>query len=299
MSKNLSASVRQRLINHAQNSGVEVNYLWMRYATERLLYRLSLSPYTDDFVLKGAMLFLTWTDQFFRPTMDLDLLGYGEDSVERMEQIFQTLCRQSVPEDGLTFDPESVHAALIRQDQEYQGKRVTLIAHLDTVRIPLQIDIGFGDVVSPHANQVSFPTLLDFPAPHIRASTRETVIAEKTQAMVALGIANSRMKDFFDIHLLSQKFPFDGAELGTAIKATFERRRTPLPSDAPLALTNVFLSDLDKQTQWKAFLRKGRIPAIPLEELITSISTFLLPVLSHAQGKTPNPGNWKPGGPWQ
>jgi predicted nucleotidyltransferase component of viral defense system len=246
---NIVASVRQRLLSVMRETGDDANLLWRHYATERLLYRLSVSEYAGDFILKGAMLFMAWTGQSYRPTVDMDLLSHGEASSERLVGVFRDVCVLEVDPDGLEFNAKSVKAAAIREEQEYQGQRVTLTASLGKSRIYVQVDVGFGDVVTPRARLIRFPTLLDFPAPRIRAYPRETVVAEKLQAIVVLGIANSRMKDFYDLYVLARDFAFDGATLTAAIKATFKRRKTEIPHETPLALTEEFGRDDLKSVQ--------------------------------------------------
>jgi len=228
---NIAISVRQRLLNILRDTGDDPNLVWTRYATERLLYRLSVSEYAGEFILKGAMLFMVWTGKTYRPTLDMDFLGQGDDSSERLAEVFRKVCGVDVEPDGLVFDVDTVASAPIREEQEYQGQRVTLIAFLGKARIPIQVDVGFGDVVTPKAKKIRYPTLLDFPAPSIRACPRETVVAEKFQAMVMLGIANSRMKDFYDLYVLARDFSFDGNTLVRAIKATFKRRKEISPVD--------------------------------------------------------------------
>jgi predicted nucleotidyltransferase component of viral defense system len=298
---NVAASVRQRLLNIIRETGDDANLIWSRYATERLLYRLSVSEYAGDFVLKGALLFMVWTGQPYRPTVDLDLLGHGEDSSERVEEVFRNVCRVDAEPDGLLFGPETVKAGLIRKDQEYQGQRVTLVAFLGKARIPLQVDIGFGDVVTPRAEEIAYPTLLDFPAPRIRACPRETVVAEKLQTMVVLGIANSRMKDFYDVFVLARDFAFDGATLVQAIKATFQRRKTKIPVERPLALTEEFGRDSTKTVQWNAFIRKsGLEQKVPdFLEVLSQLRKFLLPLLKVGSGQGPFLSFWDAGGPWK
>jgi len=300
----LAASVRQRLLDISRRTKTEANLIWTRYAVERLLFRLASSEHAREFVLKGAMLFTVWTRQPYRPTLDLDLLGFGEDSAERVAGIFRSLCGLEVEPDGLTFDAESVKAEPMRGDQEYRGQRVTLVARLGKARIPLQVDIGFGDVVTPKAEQTVYPTLLDFPAPRIRACTRETVVAEKFQAMIALGIANSRMKDFYDLHVLSRDFAFEGRVLSSAIQATFERRRTPVPAGVPLALSDDFAADRAKMTQWNAFLQRSGLldTAPPLGEVVARLREFLLPPLvplAEGGGTAVFGMTWARGGPWR
>jgi predicted nucleotidyltransferase component of viral defense system len=297
---NVTASVRQRLLNIIRETGDDANMVWTRYATERLLYRLSVSEYAGDFVLKGAMLFKAWTGQLHRPTLDMDLLCRDKDSRERLADVFRAVCGVEVEPDGLLFDPDTVRAEPIREEQEYQGQRVTLAAFLGKARIPIQVDVGFGDVVTPRAGMISYPSLLDFPAPRIRACPPETVVAEKLQALVVLGIANSRMKDFYDLYLLTRDFAFDGAPLTRAIQATFKRRKTEIPRHTPLALTEEFGSDETKSVQWKAFVRKGGleqgIPGLP--EVLSCLREFLLPPLKAASGQALIPKDWSAGGPW-
>jgi len=299
-SPNVAASVRQRLLNIIRDTGDDPNLVWTRYATERLLYRLSMSEYAEDFILKGAMLFLVWTGQTYRPTVDIDFLGYGEDSSDRLVEVFRSICGADVEPDGLVFDVDTVAATPIREEQEYQGQRVTLTAFLGKARIPTQVDVGFGDVVTPEAKKVSYPTLLDLPAPSIRACPRETVVAEKLQAMVMLGIANSRMKDFYDLYALAGSFDFDGNTLVRAIKATFERRKTDMPVDPPLALTDEFGRDEVKSVQWNAFIRKSGLEedAPQFLELLSYLRDFLLPPMRAASGHDPIPTSWAKGGPW-
>lgn len=209
----MAASVRSRLTTLAHAQGDETEYMLMRYALERLLYRLGQSPHANAFILKGALLFVLWDGHPHRATRDLDLLGFGVPDVRRMEQVFRDLCTLPVEDDGLTFLPETVHARPIREQQEYGGIRVLLQALLGTARLRVQADVGFGDVVTPSAQETDFPTLLDLPQPHLRVYPRETVVAEKFEAMVRLGMTNTRMKDFYDLLILSREFAFDGPTL--------------------------------------------------------------------------------------
>jgi len=297
---NVAASVRRRLLNIIRETGDDPNYVWTRYATERFLYRLSVSSYAGNFILKGAMLFMVWTRQLYRPTMDMDFLGYGDNSSERLTEVFRSLCGIDVEPDGLIFDINTVNAMPIREEQEYQGQRVTLTALLGKARIPIQVDVGFGDVVTPKAMKISYPTLLDFPAPSIRACPRETVVAEKFQAMVMLGIANSRMKDFYDLYVLARDFAFDGNILIRAIKATFKRRKTNIPSEPPLVLTDEFSSDEVKSVQWRAFVRKsGLEEGVPeFRKLLLRLRDFLLIPMQAAAGHGTTSKTWAKGGPW-
>lgn len=212
--RNMAHSVFQRLLNKARANKVDFNLVLSRYGMERFIYRLSISPHQERFILKGASLFLVWKGQNFRVTRDADFLGFGDPAPAQLQDVFQSICQQQCPQDdGMIYLPDSVKAEAIREDQEYDGVRITLMGKLGNARIPLQIDIGFGDAITPKAENIEYPILLDHPAPHLKAYPRYTLIAEKFEAMVRLGIANSRMKDFFDIWLLSQLFEFDGSVL--------------------------------------------------------------------------------------
>jgi hypothetical protein len=298
--KNMVASVHNRLVKLAHERKEEYHFVLTRYALERLLYRLSRSPASDSFVLKGAMLFALWTGQRHRPTKDLDLLGRGDNSVERYQQLFQNVCKQEGEDDGLVYLAETVRGERIREDEEYEGARITLKARLGTAMIPLQIDIGFGDVITPEATAVTFPALLNFPAPMLLAYPRETVVAEKFQAAVSLGMTNSRMKDFFDLMVLAEQFAFEGPVLCRALRATFERRRTALPSEPPLALTAEFYGDDGKQKQWQAFLKKSRLDAegASLEQVAAVLREFLMPPAQAGAAREAFKRSWPPKGPW-
>lgn len=254
------------------------------------------------FVLKGAMLFVAWTGRIYRPTVDMDFLGYGEDSSLRIAEIFRSLSIMDVESDGLYFDPDTVHAGPIREQQDYQGQRITLTAFLEKGRIPVQVDIGFGDVITPAAEEIEYPTILKFPAPIVRTCPRETVVAEKFHAMVVLGIANSRMKDFFDVYVLAKDFDFDGSTLVQAIQATFQRRNTSIPTNVPLAMTDEFAHNEDKLVQWSGFIRKGGLDEhkySQLPEILALLKDFLLPVMKAAGNNTDIPHQWPKGGSWQ
>ena len=292
-------SVFQRLLGLARDRNEDFNLLLVRYGIERLLYRLSVSPYADRFILKGASLFLVWKGQNYRVTKDADLLGFGPADTNHVSAIFRELCQIPCESDGIRFSPETVKAEPIREEQEYGGIRVTLSGTLHHATIPLQIDIGFGDIVTPAPEEVTFPTLLEAPAPRLRAYSRYTMIAEKFETMVRLGIANSRMKDFHDIYLLVQMFDFDGRILATAIYKTFERRKTGL-SISPTVFHDSFAGDSSKETQWRAFIRKAspdRVPA-SLLETITFIKSFLGPVVTAIVRKESFEKTWKAPGPW-
>ena len=299
--RNISASVEKRLLNLSRQSGEDFQYVLMRYGLERLMYRLSRSVYAKAFVVKGAMLLRVWTGEQYRPTKDLDLLAILDKSPEELNQIFRDVCTLNVEGDGLVFLSETIRVRQIREDNVYGGIRVTFEARLGKIRIPLQVDIGFGDAVTPEAQQEEFPTLLDFPAPILLIYPRETAIAEKFEAIVNLGLTNSRMKDYYDIWLLSQQFDFDGANLVRAIEATFGRRRAVLPNELPIGLSIEFVLDAGKLSQWDAFVRRSRLDTkeINLEAVVKVISDFMIPPsIAAAEGKV-FLLRWTPGGPWQ
>lgn len=292
-----TASIRQRLLNLAHARGEEFQHLLMRYGNERFLARLAASPHADAFVVKGAILFSLWAGEPHRATRDLDLLGSGSAALARLEAIFRELCQATTVEtDGLIFDARSVVVARIKEEDEYEGVRITLVARLGVAKIPLQVDVGFGDAITPRPVTTTFPTLLPMPAPTLLAYPRATVVAEKFHAMATLGLPNSRMKDFFDVWLLARTYEFDGAELRSAIEATFERRGSLLPRGLPLALTATFSSDGAKRTQWKAFLGRARPNVIPpaFDAVVAEIATFVGPMI----GTEAAPARWLPGGPW-
>jgi len=293
--------VRRRLTDLARKQGEDFQLVLTRYVTERLLYRLSRSPYRDQFVLKGATLFRVWTDQIHRPTRDLDLLSKGEPSLEALTRIFREICALEAEDDGLTFDPASVSAERIKEDQQYEGVRVTCRAQLGQARIDLQIDVGFGDAVVPAPATIQYPAMLGFGAPVLRTYHRETVVAEKYQAMVMLGIANSRMKDFFDIWTLANGFEFDGASLCRSIGATFTRRNTALPNAPPLALTAEFGTDAAKVRQWEAFIKKSKLDAggVTLEQVCAFLNEFLMPPTRALAKSMGFEEKWPPAGPWR
>lgn len=272
----IGASVRARLLTLAREKGQALDLLLTRYATERLLYRLSTTPHRDRFVLKGAMLMTTWFDDPHRPTRDVDFLGYGDPAPERMLAVFREIC--AIEEnDGITFDAEALRVELIREELEYGGLRLRATALPARARITVVIDIGFGDAIEPGVEEINLPVLLDFPVPRLRAYARETVVAEKFQAMLMLGLANTRMKDFYDIWMLSRSYDFDGERLSRAIAATFERRGTAIPEDLPDALTPPFTTDAAKQRQWKAFARDLAADVPSLETIATDLAGFLMP----------------------
>ncbi len=295
------ASVRQRLINLSKVRGEDPNLVFIRYAIERLLYRISCSTQSEKFILKGAMLFATWTDKPYRPTKDLDLLGFGDSSAEQLQKIFTEICQISVEPDGLEFNPATIQITEIREDLEYPGQRIRLESKLGNARINLQIDIGFGDSIVPEPIELEYPTLLDMPSPHIKAYSIETVVAEKLETIVSKGILNSRMKDFYDLRTMAKEFQFDGSNLTKAIMATFTKRGTSIPHGNPVAFTEEFYANIDKQLQWKAFLRTSKLEEITLElpQVISEIQTFLSPPIAAAVNNESFAKKWCPIGPWK
>lgn len=273
--KNMAASVRERLMQRARSKGQDFNWLLTRYGLERMLYRLSISSWQNHFLLKGALLFDLWFDQPQRPTTDIDLLGFGSAEMAHLREVFRQVAVQDSA-DGMVFDPESVRTTEIRKDAGYSGVRINLHGHLERALCPVQIDIGFGDVVTPGAESVQFPLLLpDLPQPVLRTYPVYTVIAEKYQAMVSLGMANTRMKDYFDLWILAQHAQLDRAILRQAISATFARRSTLLPDGVPIGLSDAFVTDAAKQRQWQAFLAKNRLVAAPLAEVVGVLRALL------------------------
>jgi predicted nucleotidyltransferase component of viral defense system len=297
--RDIGASVRARLLRLAQKRGEDFQLVLTRYANERLLYRLASSAHAPHFVLKGAALFVVWTGAPHRATRDVDLLGFGDPTTARVHAVFTDLLRLAVDDDGVLFDHDSLEVGPIRAEQQYGGQRVTLTATVSSARVRLQFDVGFGDAVTPAPTLVEFPALLEFPAPLLRAYPRETVVAEKLEAMVQLGLANSRMKDFYDLVILARSFEFEGRVLARAIRATFERRTTPLPRSLPVALTPAFAEDPSKQTQWTAFLRKAGVQGeAKLPVAVEAIVDFAGPALAAAAQSEAWAATWPPGGPW-
>ena len=300
-SKNLAASVKQRLLNLSRQRGLDFNLVLTRYGVERILYRLSCSDHRDEFVLKGAILFHLWSDAPHRPTRDVDLLGRGSPDVASVGTVFREICIASVEDDGIDFDPDTIRVERIRDDSEYHGVRVRIQGWLGKAGVPVQVDVGFGDVVVPEPETVEFPVLLDQPSPKLRAYRRETVVAEKLQAMVDLGIANSRMKDFYDLRYLASHFSFDGSILQAAIQSTFSRRGETSPAGIPIALTTAFASDDSKQAQWEAFVRRSKLgeEELTLTEVVEFLGEFLLAPLAALNAADSFDLTWPPGGPWQ
>lgn len=277
--KDLAVSVRARLLKLSKENKEDFNLTLTRYAIERLLYRLGKSELREKFLLKGATLFATWEPGIHRPTRDLDLLGFGSTDQEEVRRDFIKICQTEVAPDGLNFSTDGLRVAEVREDNHYGGLRVQTTAHLGNARIPVQIDVGYGDAVTPEPAQIKFPTLLDFDPPSIRAYPIYTVVAEKTEAIVALGEINTRMKDFFDLRFLSEKFDFEGQTLIEAIRATFKRRGTAIPREIPIGLSVDFGDNPTKQMQWNAFLGRNGLAKTEFSEAISSVRGFIEPAL--------------------
>ncbi len=298
--KNVSASIRQKLLSYAHEHKTGFQQILQRFCAERLLYRLGVSDEASSFVLKGASLFLVWTGDFYRPTKDVDFLAHGSSRLADVSEAFQKICEVPFEPDGVEFLKETVEAEEIREEQEYEGVRVTLDARLGTARVKLQADVGFGDCVVPKSEKTEFPTILDLEAPNLEVYSRESTVAEKYEAMVRYGIDNSRMKDFYDIWVMAREFSFDGCTLADAIRGTFERRKTEVPQTVPVALTSEFVESTLKQTQWKAFLNRGEFKVLErdLGKVVEAIASFLTPPTEALAAGLAFGESWEPRGPW-
>ena len=293
---NLAASVHQRLLNRAKETGQSFNHLLQHFAMERFLYRLSKSEHADSFVLKGALMLAVWRIPQSRPTLDIDLLGRGSNDPDEMVAVTRAVCQQEVEPDGMSFDPDTVMGERIAEEAEYEGVRLRFRGSLGNAVVPMQIDVGFGDVIVPPPEVVEYPTLLDFPAPRLRGYSKESAIAEKFQAMGSRGLLTSRMKDFFDVWLLSRQSDFDGATLAEAIEVAFARRATPL-SQASDVLTAAFAQDEVKVVQWRTFRRRVEAPE-SLTEVVAHLAGFLGPIADALSAGRPFQGTWRAPGPW-
>jgi hypothetical protein len=294
--KNLPASVRQRLLNRAKIDNRAFSELVQYYAMERFLYRLSISAHSDRFILKGALMLRVWRSPEFRPTMDIDMLGItSNDEKSIVAQIRDIISVDAVP-DGLRFDPESVQSERTAVDADYHGIRIRFRGTLENVRISMQVDIGFSDIIYPGPEEAELPTLLDFPAPKLLCYSRESAIAEKFETLVKLGALNSRMKDFYDIWLLSRLFEFDGAKLSEAIRLTFARRGTELPTRIE-AFDESFIAS--KQIQWIAFWKRLQHDHVPASftDIVAGVKEFLEPPASGLLNSR-IPKKWIASGPW-
>ncbi len=308
MATNKAASIRQKLLNLSRERGESFDFVLQQYAIQRLLYRLSVSEYHDQFLLKGAMLFSVWTGDLHRPTKDIDLLGFGSNDIDVLVNDFKIICATEA-DDGLIFDIESIQGVLIKEDSLYQGVRVTGFAHLEKAKIGLQVDIGFGDAVTPNARLATIPSFLDFPAPIMKIYPVYTVIAEKFHAMVALGLFNSRIKDFYDIWMIAihglkegdcllggdalDGTALNGTLLVSAIRSTFNRRNTVMSTEMLSVFTAEFMQDKNKHKQWNAFLNKNRIVSDQsFENIQQGLRRFLEPAYQAAALGAEYPFKW-------
>lgn len=264
---------------------------------ERFLYRLSRSPHANRFILKGALLLKTWSIAESRPTMDIDMLGQTSNDEADIVAKVKDILEVDVEADGLTFDPDSIRTEPIAEEKNYSGIRIRFPGYLDTAKISMQIDIGFGDVVYPGPEVSLFPTILDFPAPELLCYSPESAIAEKFEAMIKLGVLNSRMKDFYDIWMLSSQLNFDGAKLAEATRQTLERRGTIIPKEVE-AFSEAFIEI--KQVQWTAFrnkLNQNHVP-VSFRDIVSVVKNFLTPVIFKLSKGTVILGSWTAPGPW-
>src|SRR5258708_13550153 len=296
--KNLPASIQSRLMSIARNSQRPYDEILKYYSIERFLYRLSRSKYRDKFLLKGALLCQGWGMSKFRPTRDIDLMGYTANRIDTLVEIVREICIHPVEADGILFNSGSVRGERIREDADYEGVRVRIQGHLGKVRLHIQIDVGFDDIVSPSPTDLKYPALLGMPSAELSGYPAETVVAEKLQAMVRLGMVNSRMKDFYDLWAMAGRFKFRGPSLQYAISQTFQHRSTAITIDVP-GLTLEFA--LGKQDQWKAFLSRSMLDDAPAElsDAIQLLHGFLIPVLNDSVEGKQFAMNWMPGGPWK
>jgi predicted nucleotidyltransferase component of viral defense system len=297
---NVSASVRARLLNVSKERREDFTLTLMNYAAERFLYRLSRSTHREQFVLKGAMLFAVRIGEQYRPTRDLDLLAMGEATEAAIDTAVREIAATKVDDDGLVFDVGTLEVHTIREDNRYGGLRAVVQARLAEARIHLQIDVGFGDAITPPATDLEFPTLLgDMPAPNVLAYPTETIVAEKAEAIVDLGISNSRMKDFTDIAMAARRVTFEGDVLVAALRATFRRRSTPLPDAEVVGLSDRFVQDASAQASWKAFSTRNRPRDFEsLVQVVSELRRFLHDPLEHARSGKPFTAKWNPSGPW-
>lgn len=298
---NIPASVRARLQNIAKETSRPFAEVLQYYGMERLLYRFSKSPYTAKFILKGALMFTAWNIPQRRTTLDIDFSARFDNQINGIEKVIKDICKVAVISDGLVFDPETVKGQRIKEDADYEDVRVKFVGFLERSRIPMQIDIGFGDVIHPKPKTIDYPVILDLPKPHLKGYPLESVISEKFEAMMKLGLLNSRMKDFYDIWLLMRKFDFNGTILTEALKKTFDHRKTELPLKRPLFAQEIYDNKSDRQMLWMAFLRKNDIKNAPdnLSAIAKTIEKFLIkPLEAIKKGKSFNE-TWKAARKWE
>jgi len=299
--RNLTASVAARLLNRARQTGDDYQVLLTSFCFERFLYRLGVSDASDRFVLKGAMLLRVWSHHPYRTTRDLDLLRKGAGSPDAIRTDVTAICSAQVEPDGVVFDPGALRIEAIGAEDEHAGTRVALPARCGTAQLTLQIDMGVGDSVWPPPQRCGYPALLEFPPPTVLAYPPEAVIAEKLEAIIVLGDRNSRIRDFFDLQYLANRFEFDRTTLAEAVRRTFARRRTPVPVEDPIGLTAAYWENASRGPQVGAFARRAGLTVGPEPglELLRTLRPFPLPILDDLRSSTAAPGKWAAGGPWR
>ncbi len=297
-SQDPAKTIADQLVKGGRQRREAFDFVLQKYANERLLYRLSISNYAKSYILKGGTLFATWMSNPYRPTKDIDFLGTGPNDVDSIKAVFSDVISLA-GEDGLVFDLSTLKVEAINEDGLYSGVRVTVHCSLIKSRTKIQVDIGFGDALTTEADLITLPTLLDMPAPQLLCYTQEASIAEKFQAMVALEMRNSRMKDFYDINEAAANFQFNGPELMKQIAATFERRQTQLPMVPPLALTDQFLLNAEKIKMWQGFVSKNKLDqGITLQKCGITIAALIMPPVLAGASNQIFGQTWSPGGPW-
>ncbi len=299
--KNREASVRALLQNKAKETNRPFAEVLQYYGMERFLYRFSRSEYADKFTLKGALMFMVWQVPQRRATLDVDFSTHYDNRIATIEKVIRDVCKVSVTPDGIVFDSQSIKGQKIKEDADYEGVRVKFKGFLERARISMQIDVGFGDVIYPKPKVIDYPVILDFPKPHLKGYPAESVISEKFEAMVRLGLLNSRMKDFYDIWLMMRHFDFTRSNLAEALKRTFEHRKTDVPKVQPLFDEEIYDEKSDRQTLWKAFLKKGDIKHAPekLAIIAKEIEVFLINPLDAIKKDYEVNKEWKAPGPWR
>jgi hypothetical protein len=298
---NMQASVRAQLQNKAKETNRPFAEMLQYYGMERFLYRLGKSQYANQFILKGALMFTAWNIPERRTTLDIDFLAHFDNQIDSIEKVIKDICKIKVVSDGLVFDPETVKGMRIKEDADYEGVRVKFVGFLERARIPMQMDIGFGDIVYPRPKILDYPVILDLPKPHLKGYPLESVVSEKFEAMVKLGLLNSRMKDFFDIWLMMRQFDFNGLNLTEALKRTFQHRKTDLPQKRPLFAEEIYDDKSDRQMLWTAFLKKGDIKRAPdkLTTTAKAIEKFLIQPLDAIHRGLEFKKSWKASGTWK
>jgi len=299
--KNIEASIRAQLQNKAKETNRPFSEVLQYYAMERFLYRFSRSEYADKFILKGSLMFTAWQIPERRTTLDIDLLGYYNNEVKIIEGIIADICSLEVVPDGLVFDSKTLHGQKIKEDMDYEGVRLKFLGFLEHSRIPMQVDIGFGDVVHTKCSSINYPVILDLPGPVLMGYPIESVVSEKFEAIVKLGSLNSRMKDFYDIWITMRRFNFNGLQLTEALKKTFKHRNTIVPPGKPLFAEEIYNEKSDRQTLWKAFLKKGDIKYAPekLSAVADDIENFLIEPLNAINKNHKFDKIWIDAGPWK